>query len=328
MPELRLKSQTPGTMKAVFMTDPHFTDINPPSYKTDYLPILEDSVRSVYRYAEKQKADLILWGGDFFHRKSARQNSHALVARMIRLFREAPCPTAGIFGNHDLLYGSMEKGLTGQPVEVIKESGTFHLLDDGDVVIDCGDHETRVAGASYLHAQAAPVRDKIKHTSKWLISIGHFWFGNQSGEFFGEPIYGPDYLGQSEVDLYLIGHHHDDQGIQKIGGKQYASAGSISRTGGHKQDRERRPAAVFVESTATELNATVLRPKAPSVDEIMDLVTMEAIKKESEELDKLTAALDAAETTASDPNTILDQLGAPAEVRQKAKEYLERAEQE
>lgn len=330
MPELRLKSRQPGLFRAVFMTDPHFTDINPPAFKTEveYIDVLEESVRSAYRYAEKQQADLLLWGGDLFHRKSARQNSHSLVARMIRLFREAPCPTVGIFGNHDLLYGQLEKGMPGQPCEVLRESGAYHLLDDGDAIVDCGDHEVRVAGSSYHHAQAAPVRDKIKHTSKWLISIGHFWFGNQSGEFFGEPIYGPDYLGQSEVDLYLIGHHHDDQGIQHIGGKIYASAGSISRTGGHKQDRERRPAAVFIETTAEKLDAQVLRPKAPKVEEIMDLVTMEAIKKESEELDRLTSALESAETTASDPKAILDQLGAPAEVRQKARDYLEKAEQE
>lgn len=105
-------------------------------------------------------------------------------------------------------------------------------------------------------------------------------------------------------------------------------AGSISRTGGHKQDRERRPAAVFVESTPEQLTAAVLRPKAPPVEEIMDLVTMEAIKKESEELDKLTAALESAETTTSDPKSILEELGAPNEVRLKALEYLDKAENE
>jgi len=328
------------------VTDPHFTDKNPPAYKIDYLDMLEEALDSVFRYAAKQEADAIIWGGDLFHSKSPAQNTHTLVARVIRTMRKAGAAAtvnAGILGNHDYPFGDMMRGLPGQPAETLLESHTYHLLDQvppnnakelpldiphGDIVIDAGDHTLRLAGNSYRHARAEPVMARKKEGSTYLLSVGHFWFGRQTGEFFGEPVFGPDFLENSEVDAFFIGHHHEDQGIQEVNGKTYVSCGSITRTGKHKHDIERRPAAVIFQTTAEKLSATLIRPKFPSAADSMDLETVKQNKQETAEFDALVTALELAETTSLDPRQILAELPSTSlEARARALSYLEKAEE-
>lgn len=338
-----IQSKNPGVVRMLAITDPHLTDINPPAYRIDYMNMVEEAIDSVIRFAEKVEADAFVWGGDIYHRKSARQNSHALNARIFRINKriQETMVNAGILGNHDYPFGDKMKGVPGQACEALLESGTFHLLDDdvppndkgepmkiphGSLLFDAGDFKVRLGGYSYKHARAEPVRDIKKDGADWLLSIGHFWFGTQTGEFFGEPVFGPDFLEQGEVDAYFIGHHHADQGVQIVNGRTYVSAGSITRTGGHKGDRQRKPAAVFFEFTKEGIKAQVLRPKMPTAEEAMDLEQLDKMKAESKEMDQLTAALDAAETTSKDPNEILEEIEMSVEVRTKAKDYLQEAE--
>lgn len=345
-PTLIIKSKTPGIIRGLGMTDPHFTDKNPPAYKIEYMDMLETAIASALRYAEKQQVDFVIWGGDLFHRKSPAQNTHSLVARVTRIMRqcgETASVNAGILGNHDYPFGTIERGLPGQPAEMLLETKTYHLLDEkappngkgellniphGDILIDAGTHSLRISGNSYHHARAEPVRDRKRYGATRLLSVGHFWFGKQSGEFFGEPVFGPDMLEKSEVDTYFIGHHHEDQGFQEVNGRMYVSPGSITRTGAHKHDRERRPSAAFFEYTPEEQKVTILRPKMPAAEDAMDLDVVDAQKAEAEELDHLTQVLAAAESKSTDPKAILDEISPAAEVKKAALEYLQRAEQE
>lgn len=346
MNTLEVDAKDPITIRGMGITDPHFTDINPPAYKVDYMDMLETAFESVCKFAEQKNVDFFIWGGDLYHRKSARQNSHALNARVSRIMRRAKeiaGVNCGIFGNHDYPFGDKMRGLQGQPGEMLLETGNYRLLDHevpldhkgrpmtenhGDVLIRGDGFTLRVAGESYLHARAEPVRDKRRLGATWLLAAGHFWFGRQTGEFFGEPVFGPDFLSQGEPDAYFIGHHHEDQGIVELDGKLYASIGSFTRTGAHKHDRERRPSAVLFEFTKADMKGTILRPKHPSAEEALDLEMVEQQKAENAALDELTRELEAAETTAVDPHKILEDIAPSSEVRKKVQGYLERAENE
>lgn len=329
MNETRRKTKDPTTAKFVTIFDPHLSPNNPPSYKTDYWPIAKAAVQSVIRFGKAQNIDAFLWAGDIFHLKTAARNPTWFLEEVISLFDEAgDIPHLGIAGNHDIKFGNIQEGLKGQPLSLLITSGRYRLLDEEEWLFEAQDHTTRITGGSYHHAQASHIREKKKNGADHLIALGHFWFGPQSGEYFGEPIYGPDYLHASEIDIYLIGHHHEDQGIQTIGGKHYDSHGSLSRTGAHKNDLTRKPSASYWTLTKTEREGKVLRAKYPSADDTIDLAKREQLKEEKEKMDQFLAELNTAKLTAQDPKALLEELNPTTETKRKVLEYLDQAEAE
>lgn len=329
VPITEVKAKADDEVRLVFMTDPHFSAHNPPSWKpgTSYPDELERSVSQVFTFAKKNNVDAVVWGGDFFNLKSASRNPLWFLARVISFFRDGGLTNIGIVGNHDVKYGSME-GLPGQPVEVLLAAQTFHLLDKSSWLFKAKDFSVKVSGRSYQHSQAKPIVDLKKGTASYLVGVGHFWFGKVTGEFFGEPVYGPDTLEKSEVDVYMIGHHHDDQGVQVINGKTYAVAGSITRTGAHKQDLTRAPAAVYVVFTKKGVEAKVLRPKVTPLDTLIDLTVREQLMEESKAIDEFISSLSSVNLQAQDPMKVVDELGLDQKVKEAVLRYLEAAERE
>lgn len=322
----------PNCFRAIAICDPHFAASSPPAFKVDYLEYVTSNVSQVLKHAGKIKADAILWAGDMFHLKEPRNNPHWLVSKVIGLLAEADqiygCPSLGIGGNHDYKHGCLEAGLHGSPLDTLIQAGIYHLLDREEWLFenDKGDISVRVAGGSYHHSQAQHVRDKKKLEAKHLIALGHFWLGKQTGEFFGEPLYGFDFFQESEVDTFIVGHHHEDKGVMDVGDKQYISHGSISITGAHPHDLQRRPGAALIEITPQGRTTKILRPKGPTAADLIDLDHHKQIKEEKKEMDDFIERLSTTVLTASDPEAVLKELAASEEIRERASEYISAAE--
>jgi len=322
-----------GVFKAITICDPHFTAHSPPVYKEDYWTIVKETMEKVFRFAVKEECDAILWAGDIFHLKTAMRNPLWFMTEVVTMFREVQeqgVRHIGIAGNHDVKYGSVAEGLKGQPLEVMIASGLYSLLDWEEWVFATGTQTIRIAGGSYLHGSAQHVRDKKKKDADVLITLGHFWFGRQSGEFFGEQIFGPDYLDSGEADVYVIGHHHEDQGVPEVGGKLYFAHGSPTRTGAHKHDIERRPAVGFITIDEEGVHHKIIRPKVPTVDECMDLEKRKIVLAEKEKIDEFVRIFSESSIDANDPKKMLDIIDPkmPRQVRDKVIEYLDAADQE
>jgi len=325
-----LKSRNPDVVKILGICDPHFAAHNPASYKgtQNYLEVLTASVRRVFKYASKEEADAVVWAGDIFHLKAASRNPLWFLAKMFKLMLEVKqqgMANVGIAGNHDLKYGSLA-GLGGQPLELLVYAGAYGLLDHERLEIDAGSFEVTIGGQSFNHGSCKELLDVPKLKTRWSLGVGHFWFGTQSGELFGEPIFGPDALDRGPWDAYLIGHHHVDQGCQYIGKKHYLSPGSITRTGVHKDDLQRRPAAVFVTFTQDEITPQMLRPTVPEPDDIFDLTVRQQVLEERERIEEFMHSLTNFQLATSDPAQMLAEMNVLKEVRDRTLEYLEKAD--
>jgi len=332
MMDRHTNTRTEGVFKAITICDPHLSAHSPPVYKADYWEIVKETLEKVFRFAVEQECDAILWAGDIFHLKTAIRNPMWFMVDVIHMFREVQergVRHLGIAGNHDVKYGSVQEGLKGQPLEILIASGLYSLLDWEEWVFTTGSKTIRVAGGSYLHGSADHVRNKKKQDADVLITLGHFWFGRQSGEFFGEQIYGPDYLHSGEADIYVIGHHHEDQGVPEVGGKLYFAHGSPTRTGAHKHDIERRPAVGLIEIDDEGIHHKIIRPKVPTIDECMDLERRKVVMAEQEKIDEFVRIFSESSIDASDPRKMLDTLdpNMTVQVKDKVLEYLDAAEQ-
>lgn len=331
MRETTRPTKDPAKAKLIGICDPHFAATSPPAFKADYLVNLENNLRQVLALAKREDVDAILWGGDLFHHREPKNNPTHLIARVIRLLAESALngnlTHHGIAGNHDLRYGSLEAGLYGSPLDIVLASGQMTLLDHEETTLVLGDGlKIRLAGGSYHHGRAEHVRDKKKNGADRLVTLGHFWLGTQTGEFYGEPLFGHDFFAESESDVLIVGHHHEDKGIHLVRGKHFAAPGSITITGTHAHDLQRRPAATLIEITRDLTKLHVLRPKTPPASDLLDLEKHQQLKREREETDEFIRSLAETELTAPDPSDLLTQMAPPAEVRDRAQAYLEQAE--
>jgi len=331
---VKCEAKDPTTFRAIEINDPHIAASSPPAFKVPYPEHLDSMLSQVFQAAIRLKVDAILWSGDLFHLKEPRNNPLWLVAKTIREFKEVQIQGAlknlGVAGNHDIKYGSLETGLKGQPIEVLIEAGAYHLLDRADYLYQCDGHTVRIAGGSYHHGQAQHIRDKKKLGADTLITMGHFWLGAQTGEFFGEALYGFDFFKESESDIICVGHHHEDKGVAEVAGRHYVSQGSMSITGSHSHDLNRRPAACLIEVSKVdgkiERKFTLLRPKMPPIEDLLDLEKHAEIKAERKEMDEFITTLASAEVKSADPVDILSEVAPSEEVRKRALEYIQAAE--
>lgn len=318
-----------GEVRLLHVADLHIAPQSPPSWKIDFLEQTEATLKQVFDFGLKREVDAVIWSGDIFHRKSPASNPLHFMSRVIRLFRlleDAGVENWGIGGNHDLKWGSLE-GLEGQPLENLIAANVFRLLDEKELLIKSTGFEVRVAGGSYHHGVAEHVRGKSKQGANYLVSLGHFWFGRESGEFLGEPVFGPDYLGSGEPDIYCIGHHHEDQGVQLVNGKWYVVHGSINRTGGREHDLIRKPAAALIVIKQDGIEVKVLRPKVKEASEVIDFTVRAQIMEEKKDLEDFIETLHTAKIEAADPKDVLSELEAAQEVKVRAGLYLDQAEE-
>jgi exonuclease SbcD len=329
-------SQDPNTIRFIAICDPHLTHLPPAAHKGDYHALVMSALNRVMKFAHENRVDAILWAGDIFHRKTPAQNPLSFISETIRWFKSHPFSHLAIAGNHDLRFGALTNGLEGSPFDLLLASGAIQLLDESDHSFyaekdqhwEPGELAVQVSGASYHHSQAEPAINKKRHDHvTHMITLGHFWFGPTSGNFWGEAMYGPDKLGQSPTDTWVIGHHHKDQGIHNINGKTYIAPGSVTILGAHEDDLTRRPAVTLIEVTKDGMTTKTLRPTWPPADQILDLTKRDHLKQEKERLDTFTEALAAAHTTAADPEAVLGELNLPTQVRDRALRYLQEAEQ-
>lgn len=320
-----IKAKDPSTIRLLGVCDSHFSPSTPPSYKIEYWDQCKDFLRQIRTFSQKNAIDAVVWGGDMLHLKTPTRNPLWFISELAEELLSFGIPHIGIAGNHDLKFGSIQ-GLKGQPIEVLVKTGILTLLDYGDQVFEGAGFTLRVAGESYNHGQAEGTRAKKKEGSDFLLGVGHFWFGISTGEFFGEPMYGPDYLGLGEPDAYLIGHHHDDQGIQVIGSKTYIVPGAMGRTGAHHGDMDRKIAASYIKVTKEGITGNILRPKFIASAEALDLEKREVAMKEEKELTEFVESLNETDLASGEPSDLLDTMDVALEVKTRAKAYLEKAD--
>jgi hypothetical protein len=160
------------------------------------------------------------------------------------------------------------------------------------------------------------------------VGLGHFWFGRETGNFFGEPVYGPDFLGTTEVDAYVIGHHHADQGIPVLNGKTYFAHGSINRIGAHAGDMERKPAVGLMRVTKDGITGQIARLKVPPATDIFDVAKREAVEREQRNLDEFLQMISDQVAQEDDIESMVEAMGLTTQVKARVKDYLTKAEED
>lgn len=282
-------------IRLLWRTDLHLAETSPRSRLDDWKTTLLARLVEIGEIAKRENVDAVIDGGDFFHVKSPSKTSHQLVAEVMRIHRDYPCPVYSCVGNHDCVYGDYEY-LSQQPLGVLFDSGTFKRLYDKH---EARFQNIRVVGVPYHGTDYDLSRfESIKRGSEdVLIVVGHVLAtpgkGGKGAMFKGEDIVGYDFLKTLDADVFAFGHWHKDQGVSEISpGKHVINVGSLSRGSLSQDNLSRKPCVVVInisEDASISFDRIDLNVKPAS--EVFDIEMKQRIEQRELSLETFSTSL-------------------------------------
>lgn len=325
-------------IKLIWRTDVHYSDQTPSSRTDDWVDTVGGKLRQVGQIAKDRGAVAVLDGGDFFNSKLPVRTSHRLVNRIAKLHEDYPCPVYGNVGNHDCRQSQIDN-LDESPLGVLFSSGVFErCYDEHEAVFTDYARKVRVVGIPYHGPFYDMERFKIeKKDEDYLVVMGHVLASPQGGSMFkSEDIIKYADLPQlaPDVDVWMFGHWHKDQGITEIADNKWViNIGSLTRGTLAQDDIERHPSVACVTFGETGAGGRIEIEKIPleisPAKEVFDLT--KRTKEEAREM-----VVDAfVESVQQDLQTKMDKPfkeivdgmeSIPHKVRERALEYIEKAQ--
>ena len=321
-----------GRICFVTRTDVHNSDHTPQSRTDDWTATVLDKLDQVGQIAKAVKADAVLDNGDFFDVKSPSRNSHGLVRRTADVQSRYPCPTFANVGNHDCVYGNIEF-LDQQPLGVLFSTGVFQrCYDDHELLVRKGDLSVRVVGIPYHGPNYNLERFKVKKRDEdYLVAMAHVLASPKGGTMFeGEDIVKYDDLCNlaPEVDVWVMGHWHKDQGIvEQQPGKWIVNIGSLTRGSLSQDDLNRSPGVSILTFTKEGLEIKRQNLKIRPPGEIFDLERRVQQESRAMTMDAFMSSLQSTMVEAKGGSLIekIEGQDVPDAVRERAILYLEKA---
>lgn len=323
-----------GFIRFVTRTDVHISDHTPQSRIDDWATTVEDKLTQVGEIAREVEADAVLDNGDIFDVKSPGRNSHALVRRVASVHSKYPCPTFGNVGNHDCVYGNIEF-LDQQPLGVLFASGVFQrCYDDYQLITKTGELEVRVVGVPYHGTEYDLERFKIdKCDEDWLVCMAHVLASPAGGSMFENEdiIKYADLLTISpDVDVWVMGHWHKDQGIVEIApGKWVVNVGALTRGALSQDDVNREPAVAILNFTKEGIDIERRNLRVQPASEVFDLERRVQAESRSMTMDALVNSITETLAEGKEGESLRDKImraDVPQEVREEAILRIESAQ--
>jgi DNA repair exonuclease SbcCD nuclease subunit len=223
--------------KLLIVNDVHIAD-HPPIGRTDsYCEDILAKLVEVGELVSKLDVTAVVLTGDLLHIKRAPHVSHALVQRLIDLFRAYPCPVYVLPGNHDL----SEEGLASlsrQPLGVLIKAGVLIPLGADDRTITQAEagvflvarpfDAARDADADY-YALTAKERASLETVGPHTTIVVTHGSLVPPGEVRPYPSVAADFIDFKGIDLILGSHIHEHMGVHEIGKGYFANLGSLGR---------------------------------------------------------------------------------------------------
>lgn len=287
-----------STLKFITFNDVHVSAINPASRIGNYEGDIFNKLDQIKKIGNAVGASFYVFAGDLFHLKAPMRNPHALNSKLIELFSSFPGPIYTTEGNHDLKYDSYDT-FGDQPLNVIYKSKV--LLKTRDTIQQFGDFRVRIRSFPF---QEEPELSEYPKAGKgdWDFSICllHLYASRNGGLFFYHKLYSYEEISQLGDDIFVIGHYHIDQGIERMifDGREriYINVGAISRGTLSEDDTNRSPKVGYItvekNSGGCTFKCNTVTLKVKPISEVFDLEKKEEEKKRSKEIEEFVARLE------------------------------------
>lgn len=325
-----------NTIKFLTFTDVHISDNNPAFRSGNYKEDILNKLGQIGKVGKKLGVDFYLFAGDMFHLKPPSRNSHSLNNNLIQIFRGYGAPIYTTEGNHDIRYDSYET-FEEQPLSVLYASNVLHQIRDK--IISINNCRIKLQGIPF---QENPDLSKIKEKDTdydLKISILHLYAGKKGGKLFKQKIFSYDELSSLNSDIYVLGHYHIDQGVEKINKNNknqfFVNIGAISRGTTSEDDITRNPKICYVKAdlypdSTPEIKTQIIKLNVKPVSEIFNL---EEKKKENENIreteifvEELKKEINSVESNVDIIEKEIERTNLESNIIKKVKYYLSEAD--
>lgn len=329
-----------AALKILHFTDPHFSAVAPASRIDDYQATCFRKLDEIRDIAKKEKVDIILCSGDFFHLKSWMRNPYSLTNRLIDYFNSLPCDTIGIFGDHDLPDRNADS-LARQPLSTLCKASKLKLLNKGEVFNHW--NQVIITGAPKTDNYEADITNYIPIIDlSQELKAGDTFKGVHIHMSHGDlypnpPVYEPytlySRLAGSTVDFHFNGHVHDDLGEIKVNSKtRIINRGSMTRGSLTESNINRKITVTLLDTDTKTLKYFPLKSALPP-EKVFDLKKRAESEQAEAEINKLGELIrhESQNVELSGPESIrhmvkeLNSIKEP--VKTKIYELLDRAEE-
>jgi predicted phosphodiesterase len=235
---VKLVSKPPaGSTLLVFYTDPHLADTNPESRVGDYRMDILGKLVAVWQMAQRVNTEVLICGGDLFHRKAPRDTSHYTVYLMAQLWRALKMGSmnhVSLVGNHDVRHGRVED-IEHQPLGMLKALAVLDIMDSRTPKVSMGPKEgkTKLAmmfkNADYESEGDLEAFQFERPDADVVVQVVHtMLMPAKSGGFPGAAwLRWEDF--ETPADIVLIGHPHTPFAPAVENGRVFVAPGSLGR---------------------------------------------------------------------------------------------------
>jgi len=309
-------------IKFITFTDIHISDTNPQSRVGNYRDDILDKLAMIGNLGKKIGVDGYLCGGDLYSLKAPMRNSHQLNNKLIETFKDFGAPVLTVEGNHDLMNDSYEN-FDKQPLSVLYNSGALVQLSKGTQSFQKNGNETfevcvrgfpfteepdlsryERAKKGYPIIQAPDTVDSSKPSPDVSIAVLHLYATLDGGSLFKHKLYSYEEISQLGDDVFVLGHYHVDQGVQKIGKQHFVNVGAISRGSLSHDNINRIPKICLItcrkENGKISINTQVVKLKVKPASEVFVIEEKEKEEKKMKEAEAFVSHLKEAITSDDD----------------------------
>lgn len=323
----------------VWRTDVHLSDHSPRSRTDNWTDTVLNKLIAVGQIAKDVGADAVIDGGDFFDLKSPTRNSHSLIRRVMEVHRDHyHCPVYANVGNHDCVYGDYSY-LPQQPLGVLYEAGTFKRLYDHHEAVFVDNPrrklppptKVRVVGVPYHGVQydMGRLASITRGDEDYLVVAAHLLASpTHSTMFDSEDVIRYDMLDQyPDVDCWLFGHWHKDQGITNTpNGTPVVNIGSLTRGALSQDNLDRVPSVGILTFDSDGMHVTRKAVPHRPASEVFDLMAKDKDDLQQTMIEEFVDHL--SQTLVTDRQKSLGDIvreatGIPDRVRERALAYIE-----
>lgn len=323
------------SIKFLTFNDVHISDTTPGSRTGNYRDDILDKLSQIKLVGKKTGVDFFLNGGDLFHFKQPMRNSHQLVNMLTRLFKTFPAPIYSTEGNHDLRYDSYDT-FDQQPLSVLYENEV--LTQARYIFRDINGVKVRIRSFPFseepdLGALSKELDPKGEEADIKICML-HLYSTPKGGTLFKHKLFSYDEIATLGDDIFLLGHYHIDQGIQKIGNQHFINVGALSRGSLSEDNIKRKPKTAYVtvskEDDKVVIKVVEVNLRVKPVEEIFNLEEKEEEKKKIKQaeafVNELQSDIKNSGSSKNDVNQVVENLNIDKSILDRVRQYLVSAE--
>lgn len=273
-------------MKLLFFTDSHIRVTNPRNRIDNFLESCEQKFLEIRDYANQNKIDYIIHGGDIFDRPDASIKSVSEIGKILQSFE---MPIYIVSGNHDV-YGYNQDTLDRTMLGLFSSLGILNLIPKDGKVLEKDGIKVLLLGKNYTidldkdKDNYIVKKENLKYESDYIVNVVH-GFLTDKPFFKTVPHVLVGEILETDADITLAGHYH--LGFKTIfeNNRYFSNPGSLMRLSNSKSEITRVPK--FLEINLNEKGIRIedrfLKCAKPGY-EVLDRKVMEASQFRMENL--------------------------------------------